>query len=62
VFGQVRWSGNCDPDPSGPVNLLKEVAREDLCRSQVQEEFRRLHSPELFEIPFLYITGHEELT
>jgi hypothetical protein len=61
VFGQVKWAGNCDPDPSGPVNLLKEVAARSSAAVKFKRAFVALTSQDLFEYPFLYLTGHEEL-
>ncbi len=60
VFGQIVYAGNWDPNPSAAINLLSAVD----AKSSVRVKFKRkeidLDKTELFEYPFLFITGHEE--
>jgi hypothetical protein len=60
VFGQLRLSADTDPDPSGPISLLKEMAN----TTSGKVAFRRFMvdpaTDDLLDTPFLYFTGHDD--
>lgn len=62
VFGQLVHNGDWDPDPSAAANLLKAVQ----ANSSIDVRFVRKDidaaTPDLFEAPFLYMTGHHDFT
>jgi Domain of unknown function (DUF4159) len=59
VFAQIRHGGDWDPDPSAAANLLRAVS--SLTSATVK--FKRVSvslDQDLSEVPFLYLTGHED--
>lgn len=60
VFGQVVYKGNWDPNPAAAISLLAAVD----AKSSVRVKFKRkeidLDNTELFDYPFLYMTGHND--
>ena len=59
VFAQVRHAGQWDPDPSAAANLLRAVS--SLTSATVTFKRRSVSlTDDLSEVPFLYITGHED--
>jgi hypothetical protein len=59
VFAQARHAGHWDPDPSAAANLLRAVS--SLTSATVK--FKRVSvslSEDISEVPFLYMTGHED--
>jgi hypothetical protein len=60
VFGQVVYEGNWDPNPSSAINLLMAVDAKSSVRVKFKRENMDLDKTDLFECPFLYLTGHED--
>ncbi len=58
VFGQIVHEGDCDPSPSGIVNLLEYVDTNSSIHVQYKKVSVDPGSPEVFNYPFLYIQGH----
>jgi hypothetical protein len=60
-FAQLRYrGGDWDPDPAAALNLSRELVRRT---SVMAAEARRdvtIMSPDLFNYPFVYLTGHYE--
>jgi len=58
VFGQVLYAGNWDPNPSAAINLLSVVDAKSSVRVKFKRKAIDLDKTELFDYPFLYVTGH----
>lgn len=59
VFAQLRHAGSWDPDPSAAANLLRAVG----ALTSANVKFKRVTvsaKQDLTEVPFLYITGHDD--
>jgi hypothetical protein len=59
VFGQVMHSGDWDPDPAGPANLLRYVQQNTTLGVRFRREAVDLRSKVAFDHPVLYMTGHD---
>ncbi len=62
VFGQLIHDGDYDPSPSGIVELLEYVDRETSINVQYKKVAVSPSSPDIFNFPFLYMTGHYDFT
>jgi hypothetical protein len=62
VFAQVRTNGHWDPDPSAFANLVKATVQATNTKVSFGRKDVRLTDPEIANLPFLYVTGHGELT
>jgi len=62
VFGQIVYEGNWDPTPVAAINLLTVVNAQSSVRVKFKRKEIDLDNMDLFEQPFLYITGMEEFT
>lgn len=62
VMGQVIHGGDWDPDPSGPLNLLKHVQESSTLDVRFRREAVDLAGNELFKYPVLHMTGHDGFT
>jgi hypothetical protein len=60
VFGQVVFEGNWDPNPAAAIELLKVVDANSSVRVKFKREEIDLDKTDLFECPFLYLTGHND--
>jgi hypothetical protein len=58
VFGQLVHDGDWDPDPSAVANLLKAVESNSTIGCKFVRRTIRATEPGLFEVPFMYMTGH----
>jgi len=58
LFGQLIHQGDWDPDPSAVSNLLKVVNENTSINVKFTRRNVQASSPELFDVPFLYMTGH----
>lgn len=62
VFGQLIHQGDWDPDPSAAANLLKAVNANTAIDVKFVRRNIEATAPNLFEVPFLYMTGHHDFT
>ncbi len=60
VFGQVSISADSDPDPSGPIALLKELAAGTSGKVTFKRAVIDPASGDLLKTPFVYVTGHDD--
>ncbi|HPG69055.1 MAG TPA: DUF4159 domain-containing protein [Candidatus Hydrogenedentes bacterium] len=60
VFGQLIHEGDWDPDPSAVANLLKAINRNSAIHVRFVRKNVDAMSTDLFNVPFLYMTGHHE--
>ena len=60
VFGQIVYAGNWDPNPSAAINLLSAVDSKSSVRVKFKRKAIDLDKTELFDYPFLYLTGHND--
>jgi hypothetical protein len=60
TIGRVHYDGGGDwyADPSSLPNLLRAVRERTRLRTSERERVVRLTDPALFEVPYLYMTGH----
>jgi len=58
VFGQLVHAGDWDPSPSGIASLLEYVDKESSIKVQYKKAAVRPDSADVFNYPFLYMTGH----
>ena len=60
TIGRVHYDGGGDwyADPSSLPNLLRAVRERTRLRTTERERVVRLTDPALFEVPYLYMTGH----
>jgi len=60
TIGRVHYDGGGDwyADPSSLPNLLRAVRERTRLRTTDRERVVRLTDPGLFEVPYLYLTGH----
>ncbi|MGD0484922.1 MAG: DUF4159 domain-containing protein [Gemmatimonadales bacterium] len=60
TIGRVHYDGGGDwyADPSSLPNLLRAVRERTRLRTTERERVVRLTDPALFEVPYLYLTGH----
>lgn len=62
TFARLRYaSGNWDADPKMPANLLDSLARYTELEVNPVERVLDISSDEVFEFPFLYLTGNRQL-
>lgn len=63
VFAQLRYSGgNWDPHPSAPAMFVREIERMTSVEAEPTRRVVGLDAPELFTLPFLYVTGTSDFT
>jgi len=60
VFAQIVHQGDWNPDERGVTNLLQRLARETNLRVAPQPKPIVLEEADLFDYPFLYLTGHRD--
>jgi hypothetical protein len=61
IFAQVRFQGDCDPDPSAGVHLI-EWLRQNLNMTLFPSRvWVNPDADDLFQYPFLYMTGHGKI-
>ena len=60
TIARVKYGGGGDwySDPSSLVNLLSAVNERTTIRAAPREAVVEITDPELFEYPYLYMTGH----
>jgi hypothetical protein len=60
TIGRLHYDGGGDwyANPSSLPNLLQAIATRTTLRVDAREQVVRLTDPELWELPFLYVTGH----
>jgi hypothetical protein len=60
TIGRVHYDGGGDwyADPSSLPNLLRAVRERTRLRTAERERVVRLTDPALWEVPYLYVTGH----
>jgi hypothetical protein len=63
TIGRVHYDGGGDwyADPSSLPNLLRAVRERTRLRTTERERVVRLTDPALWEVPYLYVTGHGNL-
>ena len=60
TFVRLQYrSGNWDTDPRMPSNLLHSLIEYTTVKVEEQEKVVALDSPELFNYPFSYMSGHK---
>src|SRR3954471_24174552 len=60
VFARLRYaSGNWDADPKMPSNLLNSLVEYTSIRIEPNERIVDIHSEELSNYPFVYLTGNK---
>jgi hypothetical protein len=57
TWAQLRHSGVWDPNPNGPERLMTELRRRTSVEPGVRRRVVGFGDPELFNYPFLYVTG-----
>ena len=62
IFPQVLHSGDWEPSPSAPMNLLKFLGKHTTMEVQFKRVVVDLRRTDVFKHPFLYMTGHEDFT
>ncbi len=64
TIGRVKYAGGGDwyNDPSGEVNLLRFVQEHTQTRVDPRYEFVDLQSDAVFAYPFLFLTGHGNIS
>jgi len=60
VFGQLIHQGDWDTDPSAVANLLKAVNANSAIDVKFVRRDIEAATSDLFEVPFLYMTGHHD--
>ena len=60
IFGQLIHQGDWDPDPSAVANLLKTVNGNTAIDVKFVRRNVEATTADLFEVPFLYMTGHHD--
>lgn len=60
AIGRLQYDGGGDwyANPSSLPNLLTEIDRRTTIRVEERERVVRLTDPELWDLPYLYMTGH----
>ena len=60
TIGRLHYDGGGDwyANPSSLPNLLSEIRTRTLLRVRDREQVVALTSPDLWDVPFLYMTGH----
>jgi hypothetical protein len=60
TIGRIHYDGGGDwyADPSSLPNLLRAVRERTRLRTTERERVLRLSDPALWEVPYLYMTGH----
>jgi len=60
TIGRLHYDGGGDwyANPSSLPNLLQAIATRTALRVDARERVVRLTDPELWDLPFLYMTGH----
>ncbi len=58
VLAQIRHQGDWDPTYNGTANLLKEIVSNTSGYVRFERKDINLIDPDLFNYPFLYLTGH----
>ncbi|MES2125408.1 MAG: DUF4159 domain-containing protein [Gemmatimonadota bacterium] len=63
TIGRLHYDGGGDwyANPTSLPNLLKAVRDRTTLRTGVKEVVVRLQDPELWDVPYLYVTGHGNL-
>jgi hypothetical protein len=63
TIGRLHYDGGGDwyANPSSLPNLLAAVRERTTLRTTVKEVAVRLSDPELWDVPYLYVTGHGNL-
>ncbi len=63
TIGRVKYSGGGDwySDPSSLLNLLRRISQDLGIATAERETVVELAGPELFQHPYLYLTGHGEI-
>src|SRR5919199_808992 len=60
TFARLRYSsGNWDADPKMPSNLLNSLVEYTSIRVDPNERIVDISSPQLFDYPFVYLTGNK---
>src|SRR3954471_19436228 len=60
TFARLRYgSGNWDADPKMPSNLLNSLVEYTSIRVEPNERIVDIHSEELSNYPFVYLTGNK---
>ena len=62
VLGQLVHDGDWDPDPSAVANLLRAVETNSSVGAKFVRRQINAAQQDLFEVPFLYMTGHHAFT
>lgn len=64
TIARVQYDGGGDwySDPSSLPNLLAFVGQQTLVRTATEEARLRLTDEQLFNYPYLYLTGHDNVT
>jgi len=62
VIAQIRHEGDWDPHPTALSNLMKAFALSTSGRPSYRRVAVEPDSPEIFNYPFLYLTGHLNFT
>jgi hypothetical protein len=60
IVGRLQYDGGGDwyANPSSLANLLAAVNERTALRAATRERVVRLTSPDLWDVPYLYVTGH----
>lgn len=60
TIARVKYNGGGDwySDPSSLPNLLKAIQQRTSIRTPPREDIVELNDPQLFEYPYIYLTGH----
>jgi hypothetical protein len=59
-IGRLKYKGGSDwyNDPSSEINLLKYISENNLIKTNPVYEFVDISSPDIFNYPILFLTGH----
>ena len=63
TIGRLHYDGGGDwyANPSSLPNLLRAIRERTTLRTAAQERAVRLTDPELWDVPYLYATGHSNI-